>query len=119
MAFEHLYSNNPVEREIEYRGQTQKVYFRRLTAGERMQVRAGNKGQISKEGNASFNLDLGDIDLANHKLVHFATCEENGKPAFKSLAEVQRLPEDLFVLFVNEAKEVTSADETPEAAGNV
>jgi hypothetical protein len=95
MAFEHLFNNKPVEKTINYGGQEATVYFRKLTAGERMQLRAGSKGSV-EDGKATFNIDWGDIDRRNHQKLLFSCCEADGKPAFKNLQAIAALEEPLF-----------------------
>lgn len=111
MAYEHLFNSAPVSKEIEYGGKIETVYFKRLTAGERMELRRGQKGEV-KGGESTMELDLGNIEGANHKLVYFCNCDANGKRIFKTLSEVASLPGDFFdVLFVacNEALSESSA----------
>lgn len=95
MAYEHLYSNEPIERTLEYKGKTEQVYFKRLNAGERFQLKAGQKGSV-KAGESSFEVDLGDMEARNQKFLHFANVKANGQRVFKTPQEVAALPGDLF-----------------------
>lgn len=94
MAYEHLVSNTPISRDLNYRGKTEKVYFRTLTAGERIQLKKGQKGSV-KAGESTFEVDLADMDIRNHLLLSFANCFEDGRPVFKNAKQVGDLPEDL------------------------
>jgi hypothetical protein len=94
MAYEHLIQNNPIPRELNYGGKTETVYFRRLTAGERMQLKRGRKGSV-KDGETSIEMDFADIDAGNHLLLTFAHCKEDGTPVFKTAKQVADLPASL------------------------
>ena|SRR5690606_25703347 len=95
MAYEHFGTSEPIAKEITYRGTTSTVYFKPLTAGERMQLKKGQVGTV-QEGKSSFDLDLGDIDAKNHQQLYFSNCDENGKRIFNNQSEVGKLPGGLF-----------------------
>lgn len=94
MAYEHLFNNSPIARELNYNGKTETVYFKPLNAGERLQLKKGQKGTIS-EGQTSFEVDLGDQDARNHKFLYFCNVDANGKRVFRSEQEVAAIPGDL------------------------
>lgn len=94
MAFEKLLKSNPIAREVTYKGETETMYFRPLTAGERLQLKQGQRGKVGAGGEVAFDVDLGDVDRRNHQLLHFTTCHEDGKPYFKTLKDVQDKPAD-------------------------
>lgn len=91
MAYEDLINNAPVEKELEYGGQTKTVYFKQLTSGERLQLKKGQKGSVHA-GESTFEVDLGDIDARNHLLLSFSNCDKDGKPVFKTAKQVADLP---------------------------
>lgn len=110
MAYEHLFSNAPIERELIYKSnQPERVYFKRLTAGERMALKRGQKGTI-KEGQSSFEVDLGDQDSRNHQFLAFANCDAGGKPIFKHPGEVAKLPGDLVDALIALAQDALKED---------
>jgi len=94
MAYEHLYTNHPVAKELTYAGKTETVYFKRLTAGQRLLLKQGQKGTV-KAGETSFDVDLGDVDARNHKMLAFSNCTADGKAVFKTARDVGEIPEDL------------------------
>lgn len=99
MAYEQFFTATPIAKEVTYRGRTETVYFKQLTAGERMALKKGQKGEV-REGASTFELDLGDIDSKNHQQLFYSNCDENGRRVFNSQAEVAKLPSDFFdVLF--------------------
>lgn len=94
MAYEHLYANTPIEKTLNFAGKTEAVYFKRLTAGQRLLLKQGQKGTV-KAGESSFDVDLGDVDARNHRMLAFSNCTADGKPVFKTPREVGDIPEDL------------------------
>jgi hypothetical protein len=94
MAYEHLYSNSPISRELNYKGKNETVYFKPLNAGERLLLKTGQKGSV-KAGETSFQVDLGDEDARNQKYLYFVNCTADGKRVFKNEGEVKALPSDL------------------------
>ena len=90
-----LAGQGPVAREVEYRGNKKTVHFRRITAGERVKLAAGQKIAYGGDKRGSMEMDLGDVAKNRHLLVQFSVVKENGAQVFDSLADVQKLPEDL------------------------
>lgn len=110
MAFDHLYSNAPIERELTYRGKTEAFHFKRMTAGERIEMRRGNIGTV-KGGEATVTLDLSEADKRNAIFLFYVVCKPDGKRVFKNVAEVHDLPGDLLdalVKLANDALEETA-----------
>lgn len=96
MAYEDLINNAPTAATLRYNGAEKTVYFRRLTAREDMTVKKGQKGTV-KQGESSFELDLGDVAQRNHLILSYSNVTEDGKPVFRSVSDVDKLPAD----FVN------------------
>lgn len=84
----------PVEKVLEYNGKSKPVFFRRITALERVKLARGQKVSVG-DGKGTTELDLGELAANRHMLVLFATITEDGKQVFNGLPEVQKLPDDL------------------------
>lgn len=110
MAYEHLYNTTPISRELNYRGKSETVYFKPLNAGERLQLKQGQKGNV-KDGETSFEVDLGDQDARNHKYLHFVNVNVNGQRMFKTEQDVRKLPSDLLDELLKLAREALAEDD--------
>lgn len=108
--YSELLDDAPVAREVKHNGKTKTVFFRRLTAGERMKLVAGQRMQMG-EGKRAMELDLGEVTRNRHMLVQFCNVTEDGKQVFSRLADVQALPEWLVDQLSAHADEV-NRDET-------
>lgn len=89
----------PISRTITFttpEGETKSgtVYFKRITAGQRQKLLAGQKFSVNRSGEAS-NV-LTEIDLAlnerqKHQLVAFSVCRADGKSVFSGPDEVAKI----------------------------
>lgn len=113
MAYENLINNSPTPATLRYQGNEETVYFRRLTAGEHMRTQKGTKGTV-KQGESSFELDLGDVAARNHLILSFSNVDKDGKQVFRNVAEVDKLPHDFVEALLLARGEAIKDDE----AGN-
>ncbi len=111
MAYEHLINNEPIPKELVYGGKTETVYFKPLTAGERVLLKKGQKGSF-KGDESSFEVDLADFDSRNQLLLSLANCTAEGKPVFKTARQVADLPETLVEALIKLCKEALKEDES-------
>lgn len=110
--YSDLIDTAPVARELKYRGKKKTVYFRRVDAGQRLKLVAGQKMAFGGDGKrGSIEMDMGDISRNRHQLVHFTNVTEDGAQVFKSLAEVQSLPDSLVAALALLADEVNKDEE--------
>ena len=115
---EFLQGVGPVSREFTYNGVTKTVHVRKPTAAQALQLARGqtiavsNAGNKAKVGEQTMNLELGDVKQKQQMKVHFCICDAEGKDRFRSLAQVQALPDDLV-----DALATLVDEETQSAAG--
>ena len=105
-----LESDAPQARPIEHAGKTKTVYFRRITGAERVKLLAGKRVNVGDCN--TMDLDLADVLRNRHQLVQFSACQEDGKPLFKSLEEVQALPDWLLTALAEHADDVNKDEDT-------
>lgn len=94
--YDGLIKEEIFEKELDYKGQKKTVYFKRLTAGERINLSRGQKmlvGNKSKEHGVE--VDLGEFLERTHRYLLMCNVDSEGKRIFKKIEEVQALPEDL------------------------
>lgn len=96
----------PEEREVTINGQKVKVWFRHITAGQRAALYKGQTYSFEPGSEQQVNVDLGLNQLQGHMLVQFSACDESGKPLFKDLEAVQKLPDRRVQPLVDEAARV-------------
>lgn len=121
--FADIIDTAPIEREITYRGKTKTVWFRRLEAGERLDLLRGMRYQAANSadgkkkgtGSTSFEMDLGEQEERKHKLVAFCVVDERGERVFKNPAEVRKKPDDLVSLLYAEATAVNDSGDAGNA----
>lgn len=99
-----------VAREVTIRGKTGLVYFRRITAGERAQLVAGQKVIGGGTGNTSVEIDIGESVKAQHMLVQFSVCNDDGSKRFKTLKEVQAIDAAVVEALYQAASDVNRED---------
>jgi hypothetical protein len=110
--YEDLVDTAPVARELKYRGKTKTVYFRRLDAGQRLKLVAGQKMAFGADGQrGSMEMDMGEISRNRHQLVQFTNVSEVGAPIFNTLDEVQALPDSLVSALAQLADEVNKDED--------
>lgn len=115
--YEDLVSVNVIERTLEYRGKEKKVYFRQLTAGQRINISRGQRMTVgSKAREEGVEVDVGESLERTHKFLAYANVDAQGNPVFKNHKEVQELPEDLVAALQALADDALKADSV--AVGN-
>lgn len=83
-----------IERELKYKGNTETVYFRELTAGERVSLLRGQKIHSSPGDKSSvFEIDLGENTEKTHRLIQMTLVDASGKRIYKNLQELQNDPD--------------------------
>lgn len=110
--FSDLIDDAPVERVLEYNGQTKPVWVKRLTAGQRMKLQAGQVYEF-EDGKAKSKIDMADASKRNATLIRFALCDSAGKAVFSQDADVLLLPDDLVEKLAAIASEVVNGGEEP------
>ncbi len=106
---ELLEAESLVEKTIERNGKQQAVYFRRITAAERVQLLAGKRVNVGDTNTMA--VELSDMLRNRHQLVHFSACKSDGTALFKSVADVQALPDWLVNTLAGHADEVNKDDD--------
>ena len=116
--YDNIINEEVIKRELVYKGHKQDVYFRRLTAGERIAVSRGQRmmiGNKSKENGVE--VDLGDALERTQKFLMYSNVDATGTRIFRKLEDVQKLPEDLVTALQRIADEAFGEPEVE--AGNV
>jgi hypothetical protein len=96
----------PEAREVTIGGETFTVYFRRITAGQRLQLLKGMKIANTPGQKSSFEIDLGENERQRHLLVHFSVCDEQGRRLFRDVRDVQNMQGDRVSRLADIAQEV-------------
>ena len=94
-----LAGDAPLARTVTYttpEGETKSgtVYFKRITAGQRQKLLAGQKFSVNRVGDASnvlTEIDLSLNERQKHQLVAFSVCRADGKPVFSGPDEVAKV----------------------------
>jgi hypothetical protein len=87
--------NTRVAKTLTYNGKELTVYFRRLTAGERVAITRGQKFSVGEGKAHGVEMDAGETLERTHKFLSFVNVTETGAQVFKNAREVGELPEDL------------------------
>lgn len=109
MAYEHLYSKNLLSKEVTFGDTTETLYFKHLTAGEKMQLNKGLKGEV-QAGVSTFELDLGELEEKNHLKLFYTNVDENGKRVFKNVKEVSDLPDSIYSIILATCNELLGGE---------
>lgn len=112
---EVLAADVPIARNVTVRGKTGSVWFKRITAGQREQLLAGQRLQAKVGEKATMDVDLSQNQRTKHLLVQFSTCREDGKPVFSDLKSVQAKDAQTIDALYEHASAVNAED---EEAGN-
>lgn len=116
--YKDLIGNNVIEKELSYRGIKRVVFFKPLTAGQRVDISRGQRINVggSKAAENGLEIDAGETLLRTHKFLAFCNVTADGKQIFKGVKEVGELPEDL----VNELNALANEalNDEPEDLGN-
>jgi hypothetical protein len=117
---EFLAPSQPIAKDLTYNGKTGKVYFRRITAGERAQLLKGQRIQrkAGEEG-TSYDIDLAETEKGKAQLVFFSAVTPDGKQRFSSLGQVLGAEQLLVGALYDLATQVNREhdDEGDDAAG--
>lgn len=105
----------PIKRTINILGESQDIYIKRISAGDRIKLTPGNRIAIgANAGNTEFTLQ--DLMNKQHLLVQLAIVDENGGKLFQNVDDVSRMPDALVKELYKHAEEVNKeADETGKA----
>lgn len=109
--YDKLLSKTPIEREVEYMGEKLTVYFRKINAGERLQLTSSQKMLVGGDNKPVMEFSLFDTVMKNHKLIQMSNVDDKGVKIFKSVDEVQKLPDQLVAALVKIAEEVNRETE--------
>ncbi len=112
MSFEHLFTNNPIHKEIKIAGVSETYYFRKLTAGEQITLNKGQKTTI-KSGESSMEVDISDMHARNCLFLSFVWVNEDGKQAF-TLNKLREVPADYIAAIVTGANEALAEVANPQ-----
>lgn len=105
----------PIKRTITILGESQVIYIKRISAGERIKLTPGNRIAIgANAGNTEFTLQ--DLMNKQYLLVQLAIVDENGGKLFQNVDDVSRMPDALVKELHKHAEEANKeADETGKA----
>jgi hypothetical protein len=101
----------PVARTITRGKKTKAVYFRRLTAGERLDLVTGQTMKFVNGQRGDLTMDMGDITKNRHMLVKFTNVTAEGVQVFGDIHAVQAQPDWLVAELARLADEVNKDDE--------
>lgn len=80
-----------LEKIVEQNGRSLQVWFRQITAAERVKLLVGKRVNVGEKN--TMDVDIADVVRNRHQLVQFSACRSDGSPLFKSIGEVQALPD--------------------------
>lgn len=112
MGYEHLFTNQPIAKEITVGGQTATYYFRRLTAGEQIALNKGQKTTL-ESGKSTMEVDLSDLHARNCLFLSFVWVDENGKRAYE-LPKLKEIPAEYIAAIVTAANEALGDTTVPQ-----
>ena len=94
------------------------VYFKRITAGQRQKLLAGQKFSVSRNGEASnvqSEIDLALNERQKHQLVAFSVCRADGKAVFSGPDEVAKIDALKVAALYDAASEVNAERDAGKA----
>jgi hypothetical protein len=104
----------PVEaREVKLSGGTATVYFRHLTAGDKVELLKGKKYKVGQTAEA-VEVDLGEFVEDRMRFVAYAVANADGSRVFKAVSDVARLAEADVGALYDAAKSVNEGVEPGE-----
>ncbi len=109
---EVLQADAPTPREVNFGGKVGTVWFKRITAAQRVQILKGQRVQAAA-GKTSVDIDLGDNETTKLMFVQFCVCHEDGKPYFANLDKVKALESSKVEVLYSHATAVNSPGEEP------
>ena len=104
------WASAPVPRELQVNGVYKTVWFRRISAAERIKLNAGVKFKGTSDGGATFEMDQGDNLRRAHLMVHFSVVNEDGTKVFRTVEQVGDIPEPVYLALSKAAAEVNAED---------
>lgn len=106
-------------RQVTVGDQTGTVWFKRITAGQRSLLLKGQRvsSKVGDGSGSSMEIDLGDNERQRHMLVHFSVVTEEGKPRWRSLADVEALPSRVVSALYQHASDINSDAEGEPGKG--
>lgn len=109
---DELLAGSPVvAREVEFDGKKGTVYFRRISAGERVLLLKGQK-VLGKAGEAAtVEIDLAENARTKHLMVKFSACKADKTPVFKSLDDVAKNDAKVIDMLYQHAAAVNGEDD--------
>ncbi len=108
--FADLTDDAPVLRKVTYKGKSKDVYYRKITAGERLTINKNIRARSVGKEAVNTEISLEDLYLRNMMLLQCSAVEENGSRIFKKISEVQELEAGLFDALYKEAEEINKED---------
>lgn len=112
MFFDKLLSKAPFEREVEYLGEKQTVYFRKISAGEKLALTSTQKIVAGADNKAVMEISMWDILHRGQRLVQLSCVEANGTTkVFKTLDDLAKMPAQLVDALIKIAEEVNKDTE--------
>ena len=112
---EILSAPDVVEREISIGGRKGTVFVRRISAGERAQLLAGQVVTTGGTG-TTMEIDLSANEVSKRRMVYFAIATEDGKRRFKSEQDVAKTAAHVVEALYKVAADVNRED--ADEAGN-
>lgn len=89
---------NLISKTLKYPGcPEEEIYFKRLNAGQQLQLAKGQKVKQGLDGNPIVELDLGDQLEKSYMLVQMTLCDAGGRMVYK----------DMKTLFADDAKRLS------------
>ena len=105
----------PVAREVTIGDETQTVWFRAISAGQRERIVQGLKLKHVPGTGAEIEIDLGANEKQRQMLVMYSVCDERGQRLFKSEDEVKKIPQRKLDALARIAEEVNADGEPGKA----
>jgi len=116
--YDDIVGNKVMMKTLEYRGHQKSVFFRQLTAAERVNISRGQKISLESGDRAGVReVDAGETIQRTHKFLFYCNVTEDGKQAFKTEREVGELPEDLVTALNRLANEAIEEDSEQQDLG--
>lgn len=118
LTINDLAEEAPIEREVQIAGKSFKAFFRKVSSGQHEQLMEvmlkGQRVQASKESKrVELEVDICSIERKKLMMVQFSVVTSDGKPFFKSLADVQQISRENVEALAIIAEEVNGAEEDP------
>ncbi len=109
--FDKLLAKEPIKRSVEYLGESQDVYFRRINASEKLGLTSNQKIVAGADNKAVMEISMWDILHRGQRLVLLSCVDEKGAKVFKTLDELGKMPAQLVDALIKIAEEVNKDTE--------